>query len=204
MSALKKPGRWLLLLPAGIIFCACLLVRFCLPLAPARPYFPDSYTRLPQVHWLFARFQPVFLFPFARGDAGFFKVAYRDARQKLRLMDIYVGVLKPAPALVGVSVDGQLRPVVRLSAYWQYFRPGDRVSLTYLRAVTPRPGTPAASAAPPSSDQGRQVCAQLPPLCPPAELAEADPDSYWNLAVTGRFPAQALFPVIGISSVLEN
>ena len=59
------------LLITGFLY---LTTRFYLPPSPSKSYFSSAQSRLPQLHWLFGQFQPVFLYPFARGDSGFLKV----------------------------------------------------------------------------------------------------------------------------------
>ena len=152
----------LALFTAGSLYLA---VRFYLPVSPPQPYFPAVSNRLPQLHWLFGQFQPVFLYPFARGDSGFLRVAYRDPGSQIRLLDVYVGPVRPASSLLGVVINDQPNQISKISDYWRYLRPGTRISLTYLRAVTPRPGTGAGDAVLPSSAQGQEVCARLPALC---------------------------------------
>ena len=79
MTDRRKWGLFLLLVLFAVIAASAVLAaRLYLPAHPARPYFPVAQTRLPQLHWLFGRFQPVFLYPFTRGDSGFLRVAYRD------------------------------------------------------------------------------------------------------------------------------
>lgn len=196
--AVRKKTVLLIVLFLGAFFCLCayLAVRLFLPADPRLPYFPASVSRIPQVNWLLGRFQPVFLYPFSRGGSGFLRVAYRDSARHIRLMNIYVG---PVASLVGV-VDGQTaHQVTSLAGYWRYVRPGDRLSLTYLRTSAPRPGTPASSALSPSAPQAVQICAKLPQLCYLAQLAEANPGPYWDFHSSGRFPANALFLVVNIN-----
>jgi hypothetical protein len=203
MTSRKKWGLFLLLVLFAVITTSAVLsVRLFLPIQPTQPYFPVAQTRLPQSHWLFGRFQPVFFYPFSRGDSVFLKVAYRSPDTKIRLLDVYVGALKPTPSLAGVAADGKPNQISKISDYWQYLRPGDRISLTYLRTVTPRPGTGAADAILPSAPQGQEVCAKLPAFCLPAQLAESHPDPFWDFAATGTFPIATLFPVIGITTQL--
>ena len=108
MTIVKKWGLFFLSVFLIAVTASVLLgVRLLVPLRPASPYFPDTQTRLPQLHWLFGRFQPVFLYPFSRGDSGFLRVAYRDPQSKIRFLNVYVGVTKPAPSLLGVvTVNG--------------------------------------------------------------------------------------------------
>ena len=48
--------------------CLYLVTQVHLPVSPSQPYFPAVSNRLPQLHWLFGQFQPVFLYPFAGAD----------------------------------------------------------------------------------------------------------------------------------------
>ena len=55
----------LVILSAG---CLYLVSSLYLPTTPSSPYFSSIYRRLPQLHWLFGQFQPVFLYPFASAN----------------------------------------------------------------------------------------------------------------------------------------
>jgi len=178
-----------------------LLVLYIFPMNPAAPYFSNVDDRIGGFHWNLGEFQPVYLFPFKKDNDYFIKVAYRDSRQKIKLMNIFIGSEGQDPVPFSVVMRGvdEVYKINKVDQYGKYFHFGSRVHLTYLRNVTKRSGD-YLEIIEPTEENTKNICEASKVLCMSIKLVTEKPDSYWDFATLKNFPDNLLFPVISLDT----
>lgn len=180
-----------------------LALRAYLPINPVNPYFPNTDDRIGAVHWNLGEFQPVYLFSFSNKNDYFLKVAYRDADQKIRLMNVLVGrsgVDSIPFSIIGTDVNNPVE-VSSVGEYGKYFKIGSRVHITYLRNVLKRPGD-AVDIIEPNAENTKGMCDLSKTLCYSVSLAQINAIELWNFPITKSFPVSLPFPAVWLSNKL--
>jgi len=182
-----------------------LLTLYYFPVNPEKPYFPELDDRVGGVHWHLGSFQPVYLFTLTKGNDYYIKVAYRDKKNIIRTMDVFVG-RKGAEEIPFSKVyeenDNSLS-VEEIDDYGEYFSFGDRVSFLYLRNVLKRNGD-AFDIVEPNEEIMMEICEVSDMLCLSAKLAQTNPDEFWSFSSTKSFDNSLVFPAISLKKDMFN
>ena len=193
-----------LLVAVGLIFW--LLSRLIIPISPVSPYFPVNLGRVSEIHWVIGRYQPVYLYSFEnRGDL-YIKAVHRDAKNKIRFMDIYMGNKNGQSGLTPIisGNEGQETVVNSIKDYEKNFKFGQRILIYYISSATRRAGTGSSDAALVSDVVALELCAKKPVFCEAANDANADPDNFWQFGGTGVLNSKTKFRALSIQSDIVN
>jgi hypothetical protein len=93
MVFFKHKGVYILLaflMLAGAVSSLAFL-HFAVPVKPETPYFPESSSVIANTNIAIGEFRPVYLWAFRKNGGFFYKVAYRDGRGHIRVIDILAG-----------------------------------------------------------------------------------------------------------------
>jgi len=157
-------------------------VRVFLPINPVAPYFLPSVSAVANLHWPMARFQPVYLWKYNKNDGVFFKVAYRDGSQKIRLADVFVGGKWIGEDYLALATNSSL-----------HF--GERIEIVYLedtKTITLE------------QQQIRSgMCGAAPRLCQIALYVEKT-GGFPLININMQIPKGVVIPAMGVSEVTEK
>jgi len=160
-----------------------LALRLVLPVNPRQPYFSATEDRAGSMHWGVGYFQPVFLWAFEKGDGIFFKVAYRDVKNKIRVMNVSLG---KKGSLAGIkTADGKWRKPQILADYRLAFLPGRRMTVSYFRNVIRREEEMYRETVAPGFGTAFKYCTQEPKQCDLAKYTQEYAEDLWQLKLTG-------------------
>lgn len=209
MLKTKKLFLFFVVLVIVLLFLVSLLsFRLLLPVDPAQPYFTPGGARLGGVRWLLGEFQPVYLYSFEKNEDYFIKVAYRDKKNKIKLIDVFVGGSSEGVKipLLGVFSEETKRKddINTLKDYGNYFKFGNRLLFTYLRNTEPRDNPETRDAIEFNPELFDELCGGSLNLCYAARQTSLHTDLYWEFQNTGSFGDDIPLYVISISKLFSD
>lgn len=197
---------WLGVISVALIGALCMLaVRIILPINPLKAYIPIGQdSPMDFYNWTVGQFQPVYLYSFNKGNDGYIRTVYRDAKNKIRFLDLFVGNKNMAGGqFVSVANEKkELQTVNKVQDYNRYIGFGRRIKVGYLRNVTTMQDNISEKVVEPTEFGIANICNISYQNCISIKIVKEYPDLFWNFEYTGVFSKGILFPVMTISNTL--
>lgn len=204
-----KDNRLLLVLAisffASVIVLAWLFTRLVIPINPVKPYFPDNDKgRISLIYWIIGKYQPVYLYSFENNGDLYIKAAHRDLKNKIELMDIYLGNKNNTQIRLTPFVSQSTKAIqtTGIGDYQKRLKFGDRFLVSYIRSASPKEDAilkKLTNEAAMTDKAVQDACLVKPELCDVAKYTIAESDKFWNFRNTGIFDTKTKFPALSLS-----
>ncbi len=182
-----------------------LIFNKVIPVNPVTGYFLNRTDNMEYFNWEIKYFQPVYLSSTSKDNKHYFKVAYRDMKNNIKVMDLLVGQSgTESGSFVRVATSEGLADIEKLSDYSKYVSFGKRIRVSYIRNVLKRSDGSTPEIIEPTDLNVSVICNINPQNCLPIKVARENPEPLWNFSITEKFPKETDFPVMLIYTELLN